>query len=172
MLHLSDFHLRTSTLYQTNFILDSLVEDAARRIPELDLPDPYVVLSGDLAYGGREEEYKFVDGFVDSIRQRLRPRKMEYCGGNHDVNWSLLAPFNADLLNGMVERPASINDTEKRFSLDPDRLELQKGMGPYYSFLDRHGIKSASDLYYVDSTEVSGLQVNFISLNSAYIFSR
>lgn len=130
------------------------------------------MLSGDLAYGGREEEYKFVDVFVDSLKDRLRPRKVEYCGGNHDVNWSLLATFNSDLMNGMVERPPSILDTERRFSVDTDRVELQKGMSPYYSFLERHGIKSASDLYYIDSTEVSGLKVNFISLNSAYIFSR
>ena len=164
--------MRPTTADQTNSILDSLVVDASQRISELDLPDPYIALSGDLAFGGREEEYKIVDGFVDSLRRSLRPRKVEYCGGNHDVNWSLLAPFNGDLMNGMVERPISILDTEKRFALDADRVELQKGMGPYYAFLERHGIKSSSDLYYIDSTEVAGLKVNFISLNSAYLFSR
>jgi len=171
-LHLSDFHLRDSTQIQTDSILDSLVKDAKERLSALDLPDPYIALSGDLAYGGREEEYRIVDAFVSSLKEQLHPRRLEYCGGNHDVNWSLLAPFNADLMNAMEEHPDSMLDTEKRFAIDSDRREFKQGMAPYYSFLDRHGIKSSDYLYYIDSTEVSNLRLNFISLNSAYIFSR
>jgi predicted MPP superfamily phosphohydrolase len=171
LLHLSDFHLRSSSVEETNVILGTLVEDAEVRIPSLNLPDPYIVLSGDLAYGGREEEYGIVDDFVGSLK-RLHPRRMEYCGGNHDVNWSFIDPLNAELMNAMVEHPSSISDAEKRFAIDADRALLQKGMTPYYNFLEAHGIKSSSDLYYIDSTEVGDVKVNFISLNSAYLFAR
>src|SRR5208282_1025435 len=130
LLHLFDFHLRASTQIQTNSILDSLVKDAQGRLSSLDLPDPYIALSGDLAYGGREEEYRIVDAFVTSLKERLHPRRLEYCGGNHDVNWSLLAPFNADLMNAMEEHPISMLDTEKRFAIDSDRRAFEQGMGP------------------------------------------
>jgi predicted MPP superfamily phosphohydrolase len=171
-LHLSDFHLRDSTQIKTNSILDSLVNDAQKRLSSLDLPDPYIALSGDLAFGGREDEYRIVNDFVSSLKEKLHPRRLEYCGGNHDVNWSLLAPFNADLMNAMVERPVSILDAEKIFAVDSNRRAFERGMAPYYSFLKQHGINSSDHLYYVDTAEVSNLRLNFISLNSAYLFSQ
>jgi len=45
-------------------------------------------------------------------------------------------------------------------------------MGPYYSFLERHGTKSESDLYHTRSLTVANLRLNLISMNSAYLFSR
>lgn len=172
LIHLSDFHLRTSTQLETDEVLKSLTGDLNRRIQELGLPDPHVALSGDLAYGGREEEYSIVDGFVDSLRETLHARRMVYCGGNHDVNWSLLAPFNAELMNDMVEKRGGVAGTEARFGDDADRVALKNGMGPYYSFLEKHGLKSTDDLFYIDSVDVADVRLNYISLNSAFIFSR
>ena len=138
----------------------------------MGLPDPHVALSGDLAYGGREEEYSIVDGFVDELREALNARKMVYCGGNHDVNWSLLAPFDAELMNDMVEKRGGVAGAEKRFGDDTDREALRKGMGRYCSFLEKRGLKSTSDLFYVDCVDVTDLRLNYISLNSAFLFSR
>ncbi len=162
LIHLSDFHLRTSTQLETDEVLKSLTGDLKRRIQELGLPDPHVALSGDLAYGGREEEYSIVDGFVDSLREMLHARRMVYCGGNHDVNWSLLAPFNAELMNNMVEKRGGVAGTEARFGDDADRVALKNGMGPYYSFLEKHGLKSTDNLFYVDSVDVADVRLNYI----------
>jgi hypothetical protein len=49
---------------------------------------------------------------------------------------------------------------------------MKAGMGPYYAFLERHGVKSEPDLYYIRSHTVANLKLNLISLNSAYLFSR
>ena len=49
---------------------------------------------------------------------------------------------------------------------------MNAGMGPYYSFLERHGIRSVPDLFYVRPHTVANLRLNIISLNSAYLFSR
>jgi predicted MPP superfamily phosphohydrolase len=172
LIHLSDFHLRTSTQLQTDKILSSLTGDLKGRIESLNLPDPHIALSGDLAYGGREEEYAIVDGFVNTLTEELHSKSVMFCGGNHDVNWSLLAPFNADLMNEMVEKGGGLSTTESRFANDADREGFRAGMGPYYSFLRRHGVRSAADLYYVRQLTVANLRLNLISLNSAYIFSR
>jgi hypothetical protein len=153
-------------------VLSSLSSDLKERIEGLDLPPPHIALSGDLAYGGREEEYILVDGFVDGLRDALHARRTEYCGGNHDVNWSLLAPFDSDLMNEMVEKRGGVATAEARISNDSDREALRACMGPYYSFLERRGINSSGDLYYIDSMDVAGLRLNYISLNSAFIFSR
>ncbi|MDA4121441.1 MAG: metallophosphoesterase [Thaumarchaeota archaeon] len=172
LVHLSDFHLRSSTQAQTDLVLASLASDLKNRIEALDLPSPHIALSGDLAYGGREEEYSIVDSFVGNLSDSLHSRSLMFCGGNHDVNWSLQAPFNADLMNEMVEKRGGVATAESRFAVDSDREALRAGMGPYYAFLERHGVKPAADLYYVKSLTVANMKLNLISLNSAYIFSR
>ncbi|HUI86031.1 MAG TPA: metallophosphoesterase [Nitrososphaerales archaeon] len=172
LIHLSDFHLRTSTQTQTDRLLSSLSRDLKARLEDLDLPNPHIALSGDLAYGGREEEYAIVDGFVDSLAEELRARSVTFCGGNHDVNWSLLAPFSSDLMNEMVEKSGGVASAESTFARETDREALRAGMGPYYSFLERHGVRSTQEMYYLKQVAVSNLKLNLISLNSAYVFSR
>jgi predicted MPP superfamily phosphohydrolase len=172
LIHLSDFHLRTSTQPETDKILSSLAADAKNRVESLDLPSPHIALSGDLAYGGRDEEYAIVDGFVDNLVESLHARSVTFCGGNHDVNWSSLAPLATDLMNEMVEKRGGVASTEARFGVEADRETMRAGMGPYYKFLERHGAKSESDLYYMKTLTVANLRLNLISLNSAFLFSR
>ena len=172
LIHLSDFHLRTSTQAQTDQVLTSLESDVKTRIEDLDLPSPHIALSGDLAYGGREEEYAIVDKFVDVLSDRLQSRSVMFCGGNHDVNWSVLAPLSTELMNEMVEKRGGVASAEAKFASDSDREAMRAGMGPYYSFLERCGVKSATDLYYVKPLTVANMKLNLISLNSAYLFSR
>ncbi len=172
LIHLSDFHLRTSTQPQTDKILSSLAADAKERVESLDLPSPHVALSGDLAYGGRDEEYAIVDGFVATLSESLHARSLMFCGGNHDVNWSTLAPISTDLMNEMVEKRGGVASTNAHFAVESDRDAMKAGMGPYYSFLEKHGVKSDPELFYVRSLTVANLRLNLISLNSAYMFSR
>jgi predicted MPP superfamily phosphohydrolase len=172
LIHLSDFHLRISTQLETNDVLHSLVGDLQSRLHDLDLPDPMIALSGDLAYGGREEEYLIVDEFVDQLKDRLHPRRFAYCGGNHDVNWSLLAPFDPELMNEMVEKRTGLASTRSRYDNQADREALKGCMGPYYEFLAKKGIASSDNLFYIESAEVANLKLNIISLNSAFVFSR
>jgi len=172
LVHLSDFHLRTSTQPETDGVLNSLSSDLKERMESLDLPAPHIALSGDLAYGGRDEEYAIVDDFVDNLIDSLHARSTAFCGGNHDVNWGVLAPVSTEMMNEMVEKRGGVATAQSRYAVDADREAMKAGMGPYYSFLERHGVKSEPDLYYVRSHTVANLKLNLISLNSAYLFSR
>ena len=172
LLHLSDFHLRTSTEPETDKILSSLAADVKDRVESLNLPAPHVALSGDLAYGGRDEEYAIVDAFIGKLADCVHARSVVFCGGNHDVNWTFLAPLSTEMMNEMVEKRGGVASTEARFEVDADKETMKAGMGPYYSFLRRHGVSSESDLYYTKSLTVANLKLNLISLNSAYLFSR
>jgi len=171
LIHLSDFHLRTKTQPQTDHILSSLAVDLKERVESLDLPAPHVALSGDLAFGGREEEYAIVDAFVGSMTEALHAKSTTFCGGNHDVNWGLLSPLSTELMNGLTEKSDGLASVEARFAVDADREAMRAGMGPYYSFLERHGVRSEPGLYYLRSLTVANLKLNLISLNSAYLFS-
>ena len=172
LVHLSDFHLRTSTQPETDKVLSSLSADLKSRIESLDLPNPHVALSGDLAYGGRDEEYAIVDAFVSGLTDSLHARSTTFCGGNHDVNWGVLSPIATEMMNEMVEKRGGVATTESRYAVEADREAMKAGMGPYYSFLQKHGARSEPDLYYLTSHTVANLKLNIISLNSAYLFSR
>lgn len=172
LVHLSDFHLRTKTQPQTDGVLRSLAADVKARIESLDLPAPHVALSGDLAYGGLEEEYSMVDDFLGDLSDHVHGRSLVFCGGNHDVNWTLLAPLATDLMDEMVEKRTGIPSTNSRFAVEADRDAMRAGMGPYYSFLSKHGIESRSELFYTKTLPVANLNLNFVSLNSAFLFSR
>jgi hypothetical protein len=76
------------------------------------------------------------------------------------------------MMNEMVEKRGGVATTESRYSVEADREAMKGGMGPYYAFLQRYGIRSEPDLYYVSSHTVANLKLNLISLNSAYLFSR
>ena len=172
LVHLSDFHLRTKTQTKTDDVLRSLASDLRERIESLDLPTPHIALSGDLAYGGLDEEYAIVDDFVGSLTDSVHGRSMIFCGGNHDVNWTLLSPLATDLMNDMNEKREGAATAVSRFAVDADREAMRAGMGPYYSFLRKHGIESRPELYYVKTLAAANLKLNLISLNSAYMFSR
>jgi len=172
LIHLSDFHLRTSTQPETDRILSSLAADIRSRIESLDLPAPHIALSGDLAYGGRDEEYAIVDSFVGALTDGVHGRSVTFCGGNHDVNWSVLAPIRTEMMNDMAEKPGGVAATEARYAVEADREAMRAGMGPYYSFLQRHGVAFDSELFYIRSHTVANLKLNLISMNSAYLFSR
>lgn len=172
LVHLSDFHLRTSTQVQTDRVLSSLASDLRSRVESLDLPAPHIALSGDLAYGGREEEYGIVDDFLGKLTDAVRGRSLVFCGGNHDVNWALLAPIATDLMNEMVEKSTGLASASSRFAVDADREAMRAGMGPYYSFIQKHGAEPKPELYYVKSLTVANLKLNLVSLNSAFLFSR
>lgn len=172
LVHLSDFHLRTKTQPTTDTVLNSLAADLKSRIESLDLPTPHIALSGDLAYGGLDEEYAIVEAFLGELTDSLHGRSTVFCGGNHDVNWTLLNPLATDLMNEMVEKRTGLASTNSRFAVGQDRDLMRAGMAPYYSFIQKHGAESRPELYYTKSLTVSNLRLNLISLNSAYLFSR
>jgi predicted MPP superfamily phosphohydrolase len=172
LVHLSDFHLRASTQPQTDKILSSLASDLKVRVESLGLPTPHIALSGDLAYGGRVEEYDIVEGFLGGLTDTVHGRSVTFCGGNHDVNWSLLAPLATELMNDMVEKRDGLATANARFDAPADREAMRAGMGPYYDFIKKHGAESRPALHYMKSVNVAGLKVNLVSLNSAYLFSR
>jgi len=113
-----------------------------------------------------------VDAFVGSLTDSLHGRSVTFCGGNHDVNWGVLAPISTEMMNEMVEKRGGVAATESNYAIESERDAMKAGMGPYYSFLQRHGIRSEPDLYYLSSQTVANLKLNLISLNSAYLFSR
>jgi len=94
LLHISDIHFRrgeAGTAMDPNFHLrNELVRDAEARCAELGAPDA-ILLSGDIAFSGHQEEFDFATQWLQTLCQRCGTSlgAVFVCPGNHDVDRSV-----------------------------------------------------------------------------------
>lgn len=173
IIHLSDLHLREKTRYETNNVLKTLILDIEKRVKEEALENIYIAITGDLTYSGKQEEFELVREFAGIINERLKIEKIIYCPGNHDLDWEMYSVSNSDLMEDlMVEGERGIRKAEERFKKANDLDMLKSGMRNYYSFLRSVGQQYHEYMYSIYTTQEQKFKVNFIALNSAYLFSR
>ena len=173
IIHLSDLHLREKTRYETNNVLKTLILDIEKRVKEEALDNIYVAITGDLTYSGKQEEFELVREFADILDERLKIEKVFFCPGNHDLDWDLYSVSNSDLMEDLiVEGERGIRKAEERFKKANDLGMLKSGMEHYYSFLKTVGQHYDDYMYSIYTTQEQKFKVNFIALNSAYLFSR
>lgn len=181
IVHLSDLHLKEESQFGPKSILGKLVEDIKAEIEDQRLGAPFIVISGDLSCQGKQKEFEHVEKFMGSIKSKLDPVGMICCPGNHDLNWDEYGDTcNCDLMQGLIKEPNadSLSNIERRFRTLERKL-FGVGMDSYYSFLkkiDQDYNTRCKDcdrppLYYVKHLDFEKARVNFISLNSAYLFS-
>ena len=85
-LHLSDVHLRPRDAWQQDLVLRAMCADIRNRRDTLALD--FVLLSGDLAFSGKPEEYEIAATFLDALSEACGvPTASIYCvPGNHDID--------------------------------------------------------------------------------------
>jgi calcineurin-like phosphoesterase family protein len=176
ILHLSDLHLTSKNRNVTDPILYSMVDDIKDRIDKLGFDEVIIAFTGDLSFSGKEDDYSLVREFVLRIENKISPTRMIFAAGNHDVDWEIQKrTASSDLLmkllmrsNGGIE---AISEVEESYKKEVENYKAV--MKEFYSFLrDRKTpFIHNDDLYYVDSIDFGGKCFNFISLNSAYLFS-
>ncbi|MHB8396387.1 MAG: metallophosphoesterase family protein [Thermoplasmataceae archaeon] len=173
IVHLSDLHLSKSNSYETNMVLQSLVPDIKNRLRDLDSADTYIAISGDLTYSGTSEEFELLRDFTNRLKVAANTNNVIFAPGNHDLCWSSHPLENADLMDDLVERGSDgIVKVERRFQSPIDRSLLLAGMSTYYDFTKSIGQDFSEYLYSLHSLKMERFKVNFISLNSAFLFSK
>ena len=85
-LHLSDVHLRPRDAWEQDVVLHAMCNDIRTRRDMLALD--FVLLSGDLAFSGKPEEYDIAATFLDAVSEACGvPTASIYCvPGNHDID--------------------------------------------------------------------------------------
>src|SRR5438128_3460167 len=122
-LHLSDWHQRGAD-FDRQVVRDALLEDLRRRTkisPKLE-PIDFIVFSGDLAFSGKESEYKtaaseFLEPVLETVQ--VNRSRLFLVPGNHDLDrqeLQLLPPLRT-LFRDRKKIVELLSDVDRRVAL-------------------------------------------------------
>ena len=181
LVHLSDFHLKNKSDISEDSTLRFLLRDLQDVLKPFNEDKAsnkiFVCISGDLTYQGLPEEFDLVSDFINDIKNDLKPEKVILAPGNHDLNRpdSRKVVYNARYMKALIlAEKDSVKDAEDLFSSNSGKMTTSAGMKEYYKFLKKKNISQPYNkkyLYSAISEEVERFKVNFISLNSAFLYS-
>jgi len=164
ILHLSDIHFRqkcNGNVVLHDDVRNELFHDASKVREELGDADA-VVVTGDIAYSGRREEYEEAGDWLDQLCGAVGcpEHSVQVIPGNHDINWSEVTPTVEDLHARITN--AHPNELDARISerFHNDKVAysaLLAKFGNYREFANRYGkdFDSGEHPYWAD--DIRGL---------------
>ncbi len=152
ILHISDLHINSQENFDRSVVLDPLIE----RIEEdrrNGLQPEIIIMSGDVAYSGKEEEYALAKTFFDKLLSTLKlpAERLFIVPGNHDTDCNEYAQGELLFFKGMRELNALLENKKHR-----DRYFA--GMENYFHFIETN---------YKHLTSRHGRLVPFVTLYNA-----
>jgi hypothetical protein len=183
-LHLSDIHFRKGRAGDVHdedeMLRNELDLDLRRlraRLPQLD----GFLVSGDIAFGGKTEEYEYATGWIESIREQLGCKRdgVMITPGNHDIDHALIPDEgDVDSLQGTIRQAASIQDYDARLAeilRDGERGgTLLRPLTAYNSFAKAYGcdITCAHPYWERDFQLSDGTTLRFRGIATTLLSSR
>ena len=170
-LHISDLHIRNAEEAQRQLVLSEMLEDIRRRNAIGEQVD-FVVVTGDLAFSGKGEEYKIVSGFFGDLVASLglSPDKVFCVPGNHDVQ----RDHSKMCFRGTRAELQSEGGIYRFLADDCERETLLRRQEAYRAFegdflSDQMREFTDDGLGYVSPIEVDDLHIAVIGLNSSWL---
>lgn len=173
VVHLSDIHIVTNN--SNNFILNKTEKlvDAVKNL-EINIQACFIVVSGDIAFSGKEEEYTIANDLVKNLIASLKDNLV-----NIEQIHSVFVPGNHDCYLGEnVVRDTLVDainqDPQKADSEDIAKLctEVQS---KYFAFMENFNadkLKLTNNLYYQYLFLVGEKQILFSCYNTAWMSQR
>jgi 3',5'-cyclic AMP phosphodiesterase CpdA len=168
-LHLSDLHFRTGQqhAWDEDIVLRALLND----VREAGLRPDFIVVSGDIAFGGRADEYTLAGEFLNKLLEITQVPKLRLfiVPGNHDVNRSAITP-GANAIAFTLTSHASLD----QILITPeDRGLVFRRLGHYADFVkDFFGEERRFDdehYFYVEQIQVAGQRIALLGLDTAWL---
>ncbi|MBW8468756.1 MAG: metallophosphoesterase [Thiobacillus sp.] len=152
-----------------------LLDDAAAEIAKLGTNASGIIVTGDIAYSAKYEEYVKAGEWLDQLAERVGCNRLDIqmVPGNHDINRDAITPVVKFHLDAIREQGDKILD----MLLDDDdqREALYERFAAYRDFSSGYGCDlDVGGEYSADvAVDVApGRTVRFVRLNSALICSR
>ena len=169
ILHISDLHITSDKKFDQSVVLDPLIARVKEDIKDGLRPD-IVVVTGDIARAGLEDEYKAVNKFLVKLRKSigLDADRLFIVPGNHDVYRPEYRPSEILKYDNMKE----LNDELEN---EKYRGDLLKGMDDYFMFIgnnyghlkSKHG--NLVPFVTIQEVEKCGKRLGLVGLNSAWM---
>ena len=160
-LHISDIHMRPRDAWSQDVVLRAMCEDVERQ--RADLAIDFVLVSGDLAYSGKPEEYALVSQFFDALAAaaHIQTDRIFCIPGNHDIDRdrqklcfrgaraSLQDPSSADAFlaspiaddfQTLLQRQNGYRTFQEMYFSDQERTATLDGLG-YVSRMTIDGVR-------------------------------
>lgn len=178
-IHLSDIHFGQEKDGGLVIINDDakerLLDDAATEIAKLGMSATGVIVTGDIAYAAKYEEYAKAGEWLDRLTERVGCSRLniQMVPGNHDIDRNAITPVAKFHLDAIREHGDKILDMlldeEAQREVLYERFAAYRDFsGGYGCDLDVGGVYSAD----VAVAVAPGRTVRFVRLNSALICSR
>jgi GTPase SAR1 family protein len=160
ILHLSDLHFSTNQKLENKFkALNSAIHVESHNVSRL-----FVVVTGDIAFSGKQEEYEKFKTLFDRIAIQLTvPVEKIIVPGNHDCNFD---KNNQLRDNTIISVDYNIVGDDK--SVIDSCLTVQQD---FWNFFKQYQTIPENRLYYTVDYNLGKKKIKFICLNSAWMSS-
>ena len=175
--HLSDFHFKAGTRCDQDEVMAALLEDLAifsgkakpERGAEPMLPD-LILITGDIAHGGKLEEYDAARKFLDQLRETtgVPAERIFMVPGNHDVNRDLCEPsYMRDATEGRERVENLWNSKSTGLAFFANRLSAYRSFAAGWN-RPREATKGQVEGFAVP-LEVNQRRIAIVGLSSAWM---
>ena len=171
-LHLSDWHQKGKDFDRT-FVRDKLIADIKNRndisndLTKID----FVIFSGDVAFGGKPEEYQAAkkELFEHILKAcDLGPESLFIVPGNHDID---RAKF--DLLPAQLSKPLDSDIRAKDWLFDSEKRKVAlRPFKSFASFVSRYTNQKNPSYANIRQCEINGKKIALLGLNSSWMCGR
>lgn len=152
IIHLSDIHLTSDN--KNNIIIQrkqNIVETSLEPIFNINADIIFLVVSGDIAFSGRTEEYEIATDFLGYIKKELEEKAQKkvipiFIPGNHDCNFTFHDQTRTLLLEN-IWKSDNVNElTLEEKTLD-NCLTVQKEFDSFIENIQMEKVTNYGELY-------------------------
>ena len=173
ILHLSDFHFRPETAWDHQLILERLVSDIEKTISQ-GHPVDLVVITGDVAFSGKEEEYNIAQKWIEERllpTTNTTPHSLFIVAGNHDVyrpDASITSTsFHKLLLSSSSEEAQTL--IAKVLSDKAEKTIHTQRLRNFSNFLSNISGETFSDPWWSKTINIRGTSIHVTGLCSSWV---
>lgn len=167
VLHLSDMHVKSDR----DLCLDFAGVIAGKCYEHVRSADGVlIVVTGDVAYSGQEDQYKIVGGFLSILAENLEKESgknvsIAMVPGNHDCQLLPEKTSRGVLIRSIMDSPALANDEE----MVQQCSSVQDAFMRFHEKFARPEANYSSRLFWQQLIEIDGHKILVSSLNAAWM---
>ena len=177
-IHLSDLHFRLPPAhtedrepYDSRIVLSALLDDVAGQVAEHHLQPDFIVVTGDVAFSGKSEEYELAGRFFDDLLEivHLGKERLFIVPGNHDVDRSQVTLSMRETGDAIQDRSMA-NDVLAARERRGEMMARFQGYAEWTArYLGSDRAFDSSHYYYVHTIRGAGQNIALLGLNSAWL---